>query len=177
MKAFQPDPSSEFVHLRHKPPAQLPSHCELILACPKFRSNINLSRIARLAGCSGVKRMIVEGSPKIDPKIARDAAQTLELEKRRTLLPALQKAVLEGFELVGLEQTTCSTFLFEHRFSPKTILVIGHERLGITPDVLSVLTATVEIPVFGLPYSFNVATATSMAVYEYSRQHFEKSSS
>jgi tRNA G18 (ribose-2'-O)-methylase SpoU len=29
----------------------------------------------------------------------------------------------------------------------------------------------VEIPVYGLPYSFNAATATSMAIYEYCRQY------
>jgi tRNA G18 (ribose-2'-O)-methylase SpoU len=29
----------------------------------------------------------------------------------------------------------------------------------------------IEIPVYGQPYSFNVATATTMAVYEYCRQY------
>lgn len=170
------EPDSEFVHLRHKPFSCLPPHCQLILACPQFRSNVNLSRIARLAGCSGVKKIIVEGHAKVDPKIARDAAENLELEHRRTLFPALRKAGQEGFQLVGLEQTTHSTLLFRHEFAAKTVLVIGHERLGITDEILSILDATVEIPVFGLPYSFNVATATSMAVYEYSRQFFQGSS-
>jgi tRNA G18 (ribose-2'-O)-methylase SpoU len=50
-------------------------------------------------------------------------------------------------------------------------LVIGHERLGITEDVLALLDHVVEIPVYGLPLAYNVATATSMALYEYCRQH------
>jgi tRNA G18 (ribose-2'-O)-methylase SpoU len=29
----------------------------------------------------------------------------------------------------------------------------------------------VEIPVYGLPYSYNVATATAMALYEFCRQY------
>lgn len=173
MNITESESDSEFVHQRHKPLSRLPLHCQLVLACPQFRSNVNLSRIARLAGCSGVKRMIVEGHSKVDPKIARDAAETLEFEHRRSLFPALQKAGQEGFQLVGLEQTTQSTFLFEHEFAPKTVLVMGHERLGINAEILSILDTTVEIPVFGLPYSFNVATATSMAVYEYARQFFQ----
>jgi tRNA G18 (ribose-2'-O)-methylase SpoU len=36
---------------------------------------------------------------------------------------------------------------------------------------LNVLDDVIEIPVYGQPYSFNVATATTMAVYEYCRQY------
>ena len=160
----------EFVHQRHKPPCRLPEDCDLVLACPQMRSNVNLSRIARVAGCAGVKKMIIEGNSKIDAKIARDAARSLELERRRTLLPSLKLASEKGYQLVGLEQTTHSKWIFDHAFQPKTVLLIGHERLGIIPEQLAILDATVEIPVFGLPHSFNAATATSMAVYEYCRQ-------
>ena len=44
------------------------------------------------------------------------------------------------------------------------------ERLGIEDEVLRLLDGTVEIPVYGLPYSHNAATATAMALYEYCRQ-------
>jgi tRNA G18 (ribose-2'-O)-methylase SpoU len=50
-------------------------------------------------------------------------------------------------------------------------LVIGNERLGLAPDALALMDDCVEIPVWGLPYSYNVATATAMALYEYCRQH------
>lgn len=161
---------NQFVHLRHKSTSELPSNCDLVLACPQFRSNVNLSRIARAAGCSGVNRIIVVGNSKIDPKIARDASETIEFERRGSLVPVLKKYKSQGYELVGLEQTTNSTLIFGHQFQPRTVLVIGHERLGITPEVLGILNSTVEIPVFGLPFSFNVATATAMALYEYCRQ-------
>ena len=39
-------------HLRHKPLTNLSSPRELILACPSFKSKVNLSRIVRLAGCA-----------------------------------------------------------------------------------------------------------------------------
>ena len=167
--------NARFTHQRHKPTRSLAPDCELVVAVPQLKSNVNLSRIARAAGCSGVKRMIVEGSPKIDPKIARDAADTIVFENRRSLVPALQKEKQKGFTLVGLEQTTNSVLIHEFKFPNRIILVVGHERNGLTPEQLNVLDATVEIPVFGLPYSFNVATATSMALYEYNRQFFSDS--
>jgi tRNA G18 (ribose-2'-O)-methylase SpoU len=37
--------------------------------------------------------------------------------------------------------------------------------------VLRVLDRVVEIPVYGMPYSHNAATAAAMALYEYCRQY------
>jgi len=71
---------------------------------------------------------------------------------------------------VGLEQTTGSVSLFDFAFVRRTVLVVGNERTGLNDEILPLLDDVVEIPVFGLPHSFNVATATSMAMYEYCRQ-------
>ncbi|QDU95766.1 TrmH family RNA methyltransferase [Lignipirellula cremea] len=161
---------SEFEHLRHKPLSPLERPREILVACPVLRSNINLSRVVRLASCCGVTRMIVCGSAKIDPKIARDGAEQVFIERRNSLPPVLKKYKAEGYTLVGLEQTTSSQNLHHFSYERKTILVLGHERTGLTDDVLSLLDATVEIPVWGLPFSYNVATAAAMALYEYCRQ-------
>ncbi|MBN2023233.1 MAG: TrmH family RNA methyltransferase [Pirellulales bacterium] len=136
-----------------------------------MRSNVNLSRIARAAGCCGVGRMICCGTARLIDKIARDAGQTLSIEVRRTLAPALERLREDGYTLVGLEQTTASKSLFEFAFPRRTALVIGNERQGIDEDTLRTLDHTVEIPVYGLPYSHNAATAAAMALYEYCRQY------
>jgi tRNA G18 (ribose-2'-O)-methylase SpoU len=73
--------------------------------------------------------------------------------------------------MAGLEQTTGSQSLYQYSFAQKTALVIGAEREGLSQDELNALDDVIEIPVYGQPYSFNVATATTMAVYEYCRQY------
>ncbi len=107
---------------------------------------------------------------KVDPEIARDGATAVTLEPHRSLAPMLKKLKGEGFRLVGLEQTSNSVSLYDYRFERKSLLVIGNERTGLTDDLLAPLDDVVEIPVYGLPYSFNVATATDIAMYEYCRQ-------
>jgi len=163
----------DFVHERHKPPRELARPRELVLVCAPMRSNINLSRIARTAGCCGVTRLICCGPGRLDRKIARDATDTLQIESHRTLGPVLEKLQAEGYRLVGLEQTSQSKDLHHYEFARRTALVIGNERTGLTEDILAQLDDVVEIPVWGLPYSYNVATAATMALYEYCRQYPE----
>lgn len=159
-----------FEHLRHKPPRQLAQPRELLVVCAPLRSNINLSRIVRAASCCGLDRILCSGHAKLDRKIARDGADAIAIEVHRTLPPVLEKLRAEGYQLVGLEQTTDSQDIHFYRFERKTALVVGNERTGLTPDLLRLLDAVVEIPVWGLPYSYNVATAAAMALYEYCRQ-------
>ena len=161
----------DFIQQRHKPHAPLDRPRELVVACPPLRSNVNLSRIVRAAGCCGVQRMICCGNAKVIGKIARDAAHALNVEVHRTLPPMLKKLREEGFAIVGLEQTTHAKSLFEFAFQRRTVLVVGNERVGIEEDVLRLLDHAVEIPVYGVPYAHNAATAAAMALYEYCRQY------
>ncbi len=161
---------NRFVHQRHKPPSELERPRDLILACPSLKSNVNFSRIVRLAGCCGVREVITSGTGKADPTIARDGLEVVEIVVRRSLDPSLKKLKEQGKTLVGLEQTTHSRSLYDFQFERNTVLVIGHERNGIPESTLALLDHVVEIPVFGKPFSYNVATATSMLLYEYCRQ-------
>ena len=158
------------VHVRHKPLTELSQPRELVLVVPALKSQVNLSRIVRLAGCAGITRIITSGPSKVDPKIARDGADHVTIEKRRSLLPVLKNLKKEGFRIVGLEQTDDSHLIYEYRYESKTALLIGHERHGITDEELTVVDDCLEIPVYGMPFSYNVVTATTMGVYEYCRQ-------
>ena len=142
----------DFQHQRHKPPRTLTRPRELILACAPLRSGVNLSRIARAAGCSGVTRIITTGSAKVDPKVARDALEAVTIDNHRSLAPVLKKLREDGYRLIGLEQTTDSQSLCDFTFACRAALVIGNERTGLTDDLLSLLDDVVEIPVFGPPH-------------------------
>lgn len=166
---------ANFVHERHKPLSPLERPRELVLACAPLRSNVNLSRIVRTAGCCGVRQVICCGCVKIIDKIARDSIDhesptAVDIRVHRSLAPPLKELKTVGYHLVGLEQTSGSQSLYDYRFDRRSVLVLGNERQGIDDDMLRLLDAVVEIPVYGLPYAYNVATAAAMALYEYCRQ-------
>lgn len=159
-----------FEHQRHKPPRQLSRPRELLLVCAPLRSNVNLSRIARAASCCGLQKIICTGPARLERRIARDGADTIQIEMHRTLVPVLERLKTLGYRLVGLEQATNAVDIHHYQFALRTALVIGNERTGLTADQLALMDDVVEIPVWGMPYSYNVATATTMALYEYCRQ-------
>ena len=68
--------------------------------------------------------------------------------------------------LVGVEQAAGSTPLQAFTFPPRTVLVLGSERQGIPPDVLSLLDATVEIPQLGVIRSLNAHVAGALCLYQ-----------
>jgi tRNA G18 (ribose-2'-O)-methylase SpoU len=156
--------------VRHRDSTALARPRELVVACAPFRSHVNLATIVRIAGCCAVERVIACGSTKVDPKVARDSLEHVTIERRRTLAPVMRSLAADGYAVVALEQATGSKNLHGFRFSRRTALVIGNERLGLSDEELSFADAAVEIPVWGMPRSYNVASATAMALYEYCRQ-------
>ncbi|KAK9832125.1 hypothetical protein WJX74_000029 [Apatococcus lobatus] len=77
----------------------------------------------------------------------------------------------EGYTCVGLEQTVASVSLPDYKFPEQTVLVLGAEKEGISPEILDMLDAQVEIPQLGLVRSLNVHVSGAIAAYEYRRQH------
>src|SRR5215475_12893808 len=126
-----------FVQQRHKTQSPLERQRELLIACAPLRSNVNLSHILRLAGCAGIDRVICCGNAKVIDKIARDGADTVQLEVHRTLPPVLKRLKVDGYEIVGLEQTSEAESLYDFRFDRRTALAIGNERLGLTEEELA----------------------------------------
>ena len=161
---------SDFVHQRHKGPTELTRPRELIVACAPMRSNVNISQIARTASACAVEKMIICGNATLKSKIARDAVSELPVSTHRSLAPVLKKLKQDGYSIVGIEQTSNSQNIHHFSFTRKTVLVVGNERLGITDEILAILDDAIEIPVWGMPHSYNAASAANMALYEYCRQ-------
>jgi tRNA G18 (ribose-2'-O)-methylase SpoU len=162
---------SRFVHIRHRPPEALATPRALVVACAAMRSHVNLSHIVRTCGCFGIGRVVACGAAGLHGRIARDGAEHVRLDVHNSLPPVLDRLRAEGYEIVGLEQTTASERLFSFRFEPRTVLVVGNERTGLAPDELGRLDRVAEIPMAGLPHSLNAATSAAIAIYEYCRQH------
>lgn len=141
----------------------------LIVACPTMKSNVNVSMIIRSASCLGAEKIIITGNNTVNKHIARD--YDIQVKHHNTLLPVIKKYKEKGYIIIGLEQTDKSESVHTYSFNNvPTLLVIGNECKGITPDILELLDVAIEIPHLGKPSSLNVAMATTILLFEYLKQ-------
>lgn len=141
----------------------------LVIACPVMKNNKNISMIARSASCFGAKLLIITGQNKVDDHIARD--YKIAVEKHRSLLPLIDKYSAYGYRIIGLEQGLEAFKLNDYKFEGlPTFLVVGNECNGIRKEIRDKLDKVVEIPLLDLPYSLNVAVATSIFLFEFAKQ-------
>jgi len=75
-----------------------------------------------------------------------------------------------SYALIGLEQTADSTPLPAFPFPRRACLVLGREKEGLPPELLTLMDDCVEIPQFGVVRSLNVHVSAAVALYEYTRQ-------
>jgi tRNA guanosine-2'-O-methyltransferase len=83
----------------------------------------------------------------------------------------IKKQTVEGYSIIGLEQSSESVMLPEFKFPKKCLLVLGREKEGLPAEIIRILDYTIEIPQLGLIRSLNVHVSGAIALYEYRRQH------
>ena len=157
----------------------------LALIVHDIRSCHNVGSLLRTAEGLGVSHVYLTGytpypkqtddprlphiATKLDSQIhktALGAEHLVEWSQHQSIEDVLSQLRSDGFQLVGLEQTTLSVPLPDFKPSGDTALLVGREVEGIDPTLLSQLDATVEIPMAGQKESFNVVQATAMAMYQ-----------
>ncbi len=133
-----------------------------------------LSRIELLvlAGYTGYPRALQDTRPenvisRHDNRIRKTAVYALEhqpwlyTEDPSQLINEKKEA---GYQVVALEQTTTSISYTDAIFTLPTILIVGHERLGVRDELLQLADTIIEIPILGIGNSHNVAMATGIII-------------
>ena len=81
---------------------------------------------------------------------------------------------LPNFELVGMETTEQSQVYTDAEYPSLekggVVLVLGNEVTGVDTEILPKLDRIVEIPMFGVKNSLNVAACAPVVLYEIIRR-------
>jgi tRNA G18 (ribose-2'-O)-methylase SpoU len=77
-----------------------------------------------------------------------------------------------GYQVVAVEQAHDSApYTTPGIYHPPLCLILGHERAGVTPIALQAADLCVEVPLYGMANSLNVAMTFAVVAYEVLRQH------
>jgi len=134
----------------------------------------NVGSIMRVAAHFGVEYIIGERAllPKISPsayRVAQGGAESVHLVPLDNITSAFSKLKNLGFHAVGTSSHG-SLSLYNYRFHPRTIIVLGSESEGVNQKLMQSIKDTIMIPGTGLVESLNVSVATGLILGEYWRQ-------
>lgn len=139
----------------------------------------NLGSIFRTAAAYRVEHLYL-AAMQIDPtstnvgKTALGADRFVPWTEHEDLASAFAVARGAGYSMVGLELADQAVPMHDVELPAPMCLVIGHEDRGLSKSALAECDSVVFLPQLGRIGSLNVATATSIAIYEARRQNFTK---
>ena|SRR3989344_4708429 len=158
----------------------------IYLVLHNIRSAYNVGSIFRTADGAGVAKIYLCGytpTPSVEvsssksqfpiidkiAKTALGAEKTVSWEKHQQTGRLLSQLKKRGTRIIALELDSKSKNLLTYDFGALSgeslAIVVGHERKGLTKNILKYVDEILEIPMFGKKESLNVAVATGIALY------------
>lgn len=141
-----------------------------IVICDGVSGPANIGGLFRICEAMGVRELIFCNA-EIDfssPRLQRTSRNTHTKVPYRTseaILDEIRHLEAKGFTPVAIELTEQSKPIQTVALSNNTMLIIGHERHGISNMVLEAVTAHAHITLYGENSSMNVVQAASIALY------------
>lgn len=127
----------------------------------------NFGALLRSAECFGIDGVVWSKNRGCDltPTVAKascGASELVPLLRLSNLANALDQFKEAGFEVVAALADPEAESLFEFRYAPKTVLIVGSEGEGIQPLLRKKSDRLLFIPLKGQLESLNVAQATAI---------------
>ena len=148
----------------------------ITLVCDNITNAPNIGSLFRTADAFGIEKIIFCGS-KIPlgrkmTKTSRATEKVVQFEEKESITETINLLKAENYKIVSLEITSNSQPVNKFKFSKerKMALIIGDENFGVSETVLKDSDAIIHIDMFGLNSSMNVVQATSIALYEITKQ-------
>ncbi|MET0903861.1 MAG: TrmH family RNA methyltransferase [Acidimicrobiales bacterium] len=147
----------------------------LALVLDDVQGPFNVGAIIRTAAAFRVEDVWLAGHTPDpdDAKVGKTALGTqryLTFRRAEATVAAIEAARAADYRVVGLELADGAAPLHELPRARSTCLVVGHEDRGCSPTTLEACDEVAFLPLLGKVGSLNVATATSIALYELRRQ-------
>ena len=102
-------------------------------------------------------------------KTSSGALLRVPICREGNLKTVLNLAKQSGMQVVAATEKGATNYL-EVDFKQPTLLIMGAEETGISPDLLKLADARAKLPILGQIQSLNVSVAAAVFMYEVLRQ-------
>lgn len=148
----------------------------IILACDHVTNAPNIGSLFRTSDAFGIEKIIFFGDDiplgRKMTKTSRATEKSVVYDLSTKALETVVKLKSEGYKVVALEITDKSQPIHSVTFNPKDkiVLVVGDENFGVSESILEQSDLVLHIDMYGQNSSMNVVQATTIALYEITRQ-------
>lgn len=130
----------------------------------------NMGAIARTAECTGVAALVVpdHGSAAINEdaiKTSSGALLRLPVCREQNLKTVVNLAKQCGYQVVAATEKGAVHYR-QVDFRQPTLLIMGNEETGISPELLKMADVKAKLPIVGEVASLNVSVAAGVFMYE-----------
>lgn len=130
----------------------------------------NMGAIARTAECTGVSALIIpdRGSAALNEdaiKTSSGALLRLPLCREQNLKTVVNLAKQYGYQIVAATEKGAVHYRTVD-FRRPTLLILGNEETGISPELLKMSDVRAKLPIVGEVASLNVSVAAGVFMYE-----------
>jgi 23S rRNA (guanosine2251-2'-O)-methyltransferase len=130
----------------------------------------NMGAIARTAECTGVSALVVpdHGSAAMNEdavKTSSGALLRLPVCREQNLKTAINLAKQYGYQVVAATEKGAVHYR-QVDFRKPTLLIMGSEETGISPELLKMSDIRAKLPIVGEVASLNVSVAAGVFMYE-----------
>jgi len=150
------------------------SKLPLVLVLDNVTNSYNIGSFIRLADAFAIEKIIVCGeltiSEKKMRKASRNEAKWVCIEYSDSTTQTLQELIAKDYAVYGVELCHESVDYKEVTYPPRSALVLGNERKGVSEAALQLSHQQIHISMFGMGNSLNVSTAGAIVLAECASQ-------
>jgi tRNA G18 (ribose-2'-O)-methylase SpoU len=148
----------------------------ITLVCDNINNAPNIGGLFRIADAFGVEKIIFCGeNVSLGKRMTKTSRSTENFVSHK--IDAQIDAVIKNLKknnlyLIALEVTETSTELsrFKLNTTQPVVIILGDENFGVSESILQQMDAVVHINMYGNNSSMNVVQATSIILYELTKQ-------
>jgi len=135
-----------------------------------IRSLYNVGAMFRTSDGARIEKLYICGFTARPPrkeidKTALGSTESVPWEWRASAVEAIDELRAKGYQIVTLEHTDRSVPHCDAPYRFPLCLVMGNEVDGVSPEAVAKSDLAVEIPMYGIKQSLNVAVAYGIAVF------------
>ena len=143
---------------------------QFVLCLSNNIRDMNLSSAIRSANAFNIKKTVMVGRKNYDRRGACGVQNYSTIEFATDWRQVFNEYRRHGYKIVALEynENFAMHNIRDYHWQEKTLMICGEEGLTIPDEILKEVEDIVYIPMRGSVRSFNLASAVSIALYDYS---------